>query len=482
MPDRDRRRVLRATAVAGLGALAGCAGGDGDTTGDATTGDGDTTGDATTGDGDTTGDATTGDGETTGEGTTEAATDTTGSTFAAPDVGTVRVADGFTAPVAYETPPGSSDPGYVVDQTGLVHRVSDGSVAEEPFLDLRDRLVSISTSYDERGLLGLAFHPDYDANGRLYVRYSAPLRDGAPSGYSHTFVLSEFVAADDATVPVDSERRVLELDQPQRNHNAGDVAFGPDGNLFVPTGDGGGAGDSSEGHVEDWYDAVDGGNGQDTAENLLGSVLRIDVDGRDGDRGYAVPDDNPLVGEDGLDEHYAWGLRNPWRVAVDEEVGLVAADVGQNRWEEIDVVRRGGNYGWNVREGRHCYGADSCPTETEDGDPLVDPVVEYAHDAPSGPSGQAVVGGHVYRGEGVPALRGRYVFTDWNAGGRLFVADPGGDRWPVAVVRPTAVEGAGPGQYVLGFGRDGDGEVYVCSTHRAGPSGASGALHRLAAP
>jgi len=142
----------------------------------------------------------------------------------------------------------------------------------------------------------------------------------------------------------------------------------------------------------DWYDANAGGNGQDVSENLLGSILRIDVDvdvdgnGGGDDRNYAIPDDNPLVGTGGLDEHYAWGFRNPWRMSFGPDGRLFAADVGQNAYEEVDVVERGGNYGWNVREGTHCFEAESCPDETPDGDPLVDPIIEYPHDGGESPA------------------------------------------------------------------------------------------------
>jgi len=188
--------------------------------------------------------------------------------------------------------------------------------------------------------------------------------------------------ADGRRVRRDSERTVLEIPEPQGNHNAGDLAFGPDGHLYVAVGDGGSGGDRGRGHVEDWYDANEGGNGQDVTENLLGSVLRIDVDGRDDGKAYAIPEDNPLVGREGLDEHFAWGLRNPWRMSFDGKE-LYVADVGQFAREEVSLVTNGGNYGWNVREGIECFGADDCPDETppdvRGGEPLVDPVVEYPH-------------------------------------------------------------------------------------------------------
>jgi glucose/arabinose dehydrogenase len=453
----SRRRLLRVGAACSL-PLAGCASpGDG---GDATPTDGTQTTDGTAG---------------------ETPTDTGGDTATLDvpaRVGVAQVAGGFVAPVSVEFPPGVSDAAYVADQVGRVHRVADGTVADAPFLDVTDRLVDLNAGYDERGLLGLAFHPDFAENRRVFVRYSAPPREGTPAGHDHTFVLAEFEAtADGRGVVPDSERTVLEVPQPQSNHNAGDLAFGPDGHLYVGVGDGGGADDEGTGHVADWYDAVPGGNGQDVTANLLGSVLRLDVDAGDP---YAVPDDNPLVGREGLDEQYAWGFRNPWRISVDGDT-LLAADVGQRRWEEVNRVVAGGNYGWNVREGRHCFRADDCPTETPDGERLRDPVVEYPHGSSSGPSGVAVVGGHVYRGDAVPALAGRYVFADWDAGGTLFVADPREAKpWPLATTEMAPGTDSAPGDRVLGFGRDATGEVYVCTSANTGLRGTSGAVHRLA--
>jgi glucose/arabinose dehydrogenase len=373
------------------------------------------------------------------------------------------VADGFAAPVAIAFRPGDDRP-YVVDQPGRAYRVDDDGPTA--VADLRDRMVSVGSGYTEQGFLGLAFHPDGD---RAYVRYSAPRRDGTPSEYSHTFVLDEVPVTADGALAVDDERTLLEIPQPQSNHNAGDLAFGPENNLYVPVGDGGGGGDNGQGHVQDWYDGNDGGNGQDVTENLLGSVLRIDPDERTDGKPYGIPADNPLVNEPGLPEHYAWGLRNPWRLSFDDD-RLIVADVGQNRWEEVNVVERGGNYGWNVREGRHCFDAADCPTETPDGDPLVDPVLEYGHDV-----GIAVVGGHVYRGSDVPALQGRYVFGDWRQ--RLFVADPSGETWTredLAVAPDGEFD-----RFVLAFGTDHDGELYVATDGDSGPGGSAGRLSRF---
>jgi glucose/arabinose dehydrogenase len=372
---------------------------------------------------------------------------------------------------------------YIAEQGGTILVHEGGSLRPEPLLELRGAI----EAGGEKGLLGIAVHPENDR--RLFVRYSAPSRPGTPPEYSHTFVLSEFRLTEDReSVRSDSERTVMEIPQPQSNHNAGDIAFGPEGYLYVAVGDGGAGGDQGRGHVSDWYDRVEGGNGQDVTENLLGSILRIDIDadpdrpplgGNPGDyganAGYAVPMDNPLVGTDGLDEQFAWGLRNPYRMAFDGE-NLYAGDVGQSGYEEIDHIEAGGNYGWNVKEGRHCYAAEECPDRTppdvRGGELLYEPVVEYPHSgAPV--SGISVIGGNIYRGSTLPSLDGLYVFGDFRAGGELFVAEPTeGGEWPKTVLSVSEKD-AGKLERVRWLGRH-DGEMYV-----AGIGSDGGGVHRL---
>ena len=472
--DASRRAVLTTGAVLLSGGLAGCTSSDGPA--------GETT---TPGDGGRTDTAAGSPSDGGGDGASGTEDDTSGTDAAADSLRARRVASGFTSPVGLEIPqPGRR---FVVDQLGRVYLQDGDGLREEPFLDVEDRMVPVG-GYSEQGLLGLAFHPDYGENGRLFVRYSAPPREWTPDGYSHTFVLSEFSADPDAsTADPDSERVLLEVAQPQANHNAGAVAFGPDGSLYVATGDGGRANDQGEGHVEDWYDAVDGGNGQDVTENLLGSILRIDVDGEaeaspsdgPGARDYAVPADNPLVGEDGLNEQFAWGFRNPWRLSFGPDGRLFVADVGQSAYEEVNVVERGGNYGWNVREGTGCFRADDCPTEAPGGESLVDPVIEYPH-SDAAVSGVSVIGGYLYDGEAMPAFEGEYLFADWQARGRLFAASERDDGlWETRVVDVGSDAEFGPN--VLSFGRDTNGELFVCTTAERGVVGDSGAVFRLAA-
>jgi glucose/arabinose dehydrogenase len=412
-------------------------------------------------------------------------------------VGVDLVADGFTQPVALAADPTGAGRLLVVDQIGLIRIVMpDGSVLPAPFLDVRDRMVALMPGFDERGLLGLAFHPDYTANGRFFVYYSAPLRDGAPAGFDNTTHIAEFrVSADPNVADPASERILLQVDQPQFNHAGGTVLFGPDGHLYVSLGDGGGADDVGLGHVEDWYATNEGGNGQDVTENLLGNILRIDVDGGDP---YGIPADNPFVGREGLDEIWAYGLRNPYRFSFDRATGaLLAGDAGQNLWEEVSVIQKGGNYGWNVKEGTHCFSTadpstsppDSfCPDADPDGVPLLDPVIEYANArSPGGGLGLSVVSGHVYRGSAIPQLRGRYVFGDWSRSfapdGTLFVAKPRArGLWQIQELRIAGDPDGRLGHFVLAFGEDAAGELYVLTTDTAGPTGDTGKVYRLVRP
>jgi glucose/arabinose dehydrogenase len=342
-----------------------------------------------------------------------------------PAVGLRLIADGLTSPVALVDAPDGTDRLFLVDQIGLIRIImSDGSLATTPFLDLRSRLVALMPDFDERGLLGLAFHPNYASNGRFFVYYSAPLRPGAPAGFDVTSTIAEFrVSADPNRADPASERILLQIDKPQFNHNGGTVAFGPaDGYLYISIGDGGGADDVGLGHVEDWYATNAGGNGQDVVQNLLGSILRIDVNGA---VPYAIPADNPFVGRAGLDEIWAYGLRNPYRFSFDMggSHSMLAGDAGQELWEEVSLVTAGGNYGWNVKEGTHCFSTASpsealaeCPSQDPDGVPLIDPILEYPHpenapaDGPEDIAGVSVIGGIVYRGSALPGLVGRYVF------------------------------------------------------------------------
>ncbi|MPZ63305.1 MAG: hypothetical protein GEU93_18875 [Propionibacteriales bacterium] len=420
------------------------------------------------------------------------------------DVGVRLVADGLTAPVTLVEPPDGTNRLFVVDQVGLIRiLMPDGSLRPEPFLDLRSQIVPLMTGFDERGLLGLAFHPDYATNGRFFVYYSAPLRAGAPADFNHTSHISEFqVSGDPNRADPTSERILLQVDEPQFNHNAGTLLFGPDDFLYISLGEGGGADDVGTGHVEDWYAANAGGNGQDVTQNLLGSILRIDVDSGDP---YGIPSDNPFTAQpgcaDGCDEIFAYGFRNPYRMSFDMGGShqLFVGDAGQNQWEEVSIVDKGGNYGWNVKEGTHCFSTanpNESPAECPDtvlsgvreGDPLVDPIIEYANaNRPDG-LGLVVVGGHVYRGSALPQLAGRYVFADWSTGfgrpnGTLFVASPRKQGlWLMQELRVANRPSGRLDHFVLGFGQDSSGEVYILATENTGPTGNTGKVFKLVRP
>ncbi|EMA49665.1 PQQ-dependent sugar dehydrogenase [Halococcus thailandensis] len=419
--------------------------------------------------------------------TTDAAT-TEQAVPTGPTIGLERLVGGFQVPTDMALLPGD-DQRVVVDLYGVAQLNEGDQLRDEPFLDLRDRLAEIT---GERGFLGLAPHPDYEENRRFYVRYSAPPADDAPDEFSHTEILSEFEANEDGTsARPDSERVLLEVHEPRKVHNGGAVAFGPDGYLYASYGDGGGPRDTGPGHASDWYDRNRGGNGQDVTENLRGSILRIDVDSQEGDKPYAIPDDNPLVGENGLDEHYAWGFRNPWRMSFNDGE-LYVADVGQNRYEEIDRVVKGGNYGWNVREGTHCYGTESlsdmpknCPSRTppdvRGGEPLRDPVIEYPHARNGETIGISVIGGYLYDGS-IDALDGKYVFGDYSKEGdprgSLFAATPTENGlWDLERLQVAGAEGGAVEGYLIAIARDADGELFALTS--AGELG--GAVNRITA-
>ena len=284
---------------------------------------------------------------------------------------------------------------FVVLQPGRVMTFDDKFDVDEAatFLDIRER---VNDSGNEEGLLSIAFPPDYGESGHFYVYYSAssPRRS----------VVSRFSVGESGAQLADaaSEVIVLEVPQPFANHNGGQLAFGPDGFLYISLGDGGNRADPR-------------GNGQDTS-TLLGSILRIDVSTVGPDTGYTIPPDNPFItGAGGArGEIWAFGLRNPWRFSFDRETGeLWAGDVGQNRYEEIDLIERGLNYGWNVMEGLHCFSASRVRSEAEacQGPGLALPVIEYGRDG-----GCSVTGGHVYRGDRLPELTGAYVYGDFCSG------------------------------------------------------------------
>ena len=409
-----------------------------------------------------------------------------------------QVTDGLVSPIGLVAVPDNSKRLFIIDQIGKVWIIDgDGNKLSTPFIDLTSKLVALTPAYDERGLLGLAFHPDYKNNGRFYIYYQLPPRAGGPTStdaWNNLSRIAEFkVSADPNVADMNSEKILLDIDDPQSNHNGGTVAFGPDGYLYIAIGDGGAADDVAPGHVTDWYTPNAGGNGQDLDSNLFGNILRIDVNTGNP---YGIPADNPFVNKPGLDETYAFGFRNPFRFSFDMGGShqLLAGDAGQVLWEEVSVVTKGGNYGWNVKEGTHCFNAannmmvmPSCPSVDTMGNPLIDPVIELNNwQNPAGGKATTVIGGNVYRGHNIPNWQGKYIFGTFSqspttANGELFIATPmGSGMWPYEEVslksHPDDI-----GYYLKGFGQDNDGEIYLTVSSMLGPSGTTGKVFKLVA-
>ena len=399
------------------------------------------------------------------------------------------VADGLTSPIGVVASPDNTGRLFVLDQVGKIWIIDQtGNKLSTPFIDVTSTMVALGASYDERGLLGLAFHPQFATNHKFYVYYQLPPRTG-----NNLSRISEFQAsASDANVAdMSSEKILLELDDLQSNHNGGTLAFGADGFLYISIGDGGGANDVATGHVPDWYTANAGGNGQDIEANLFGNILRIDVDNGSP---YGIPADNPFVGKDGLDEIYAYGFRNPFRMSFDMggNHDLIAGDAGQGLYEEIDLVTKGGNYGWNVKEGRACFNAadntttmPSCPSMDNFNNPLIDPVVVVNNASnPQGGSALTIIGGNVYRGTAIPEYQGKYIFGSFGQGSgtpdaELFISTPAGQTdWGFKEINLTNHPND-IGYYLKGFGQDNNGEIYLTVSSNMGPSGTTGKVFKL---
>lgn len=423
------------------------------------------------------------------------------------------VLTGLTSPLELKAP-GRHDRVYILDQTGLILVLrKNGQVLPQKFLDITGVMAQLAPAfgsgpmglnpgYDERGLLSMAFHPGFHDKkspgyGKFYTLHNVPVTRVAdfpqpqpplaPAGEPNCQeVIAEWRVSrhDPDVADPSSYRELLRSDKPQFNHNGGSLAFGPDGLLYASLGDGGAANDVGPGHL------VGTGNAQ-SLMSIRGKVIRINplhpalTSHRDGSVSangqYRIPRDNPFVNRpDALGEIYAYGFRNPYRFSFDFEDGeddgegrLVLGDVGQNQIEEVDIVRRGGNYGWNLKEGTFRFdpsngrvfaGPNPVPG-------LIDPVVEYDHfEATAGRvTRQAVVGGFVYRGSKIKALRGKYVFGELN--GNLFVADLKSGRMEELI--PDV------GMFIKGFGQDAKGQLYVLGSTIEGPSGTGGQVLRI---
>jgi glucose/arabinose dehydrogenase len=334
----------------------------------------------------------------------------------------------FTRPVDLQPPGDGSTRLFVVEQSGRIIVFVDSAQVTNSnvFLDIQNR---VNDTGNEEGLLGLAFHPDYKNNGYFYVNYTA--------NPSRRTVIARYQVNPTSPTQADdnSELILLEFSQPYENHNGGQLAFGPDGYLYIATGDGGSGGDPQ-------------GNGQNQA-TLLGKILRIDVDHPSNGKNYGIPADNPFPDTTLYKpEIFAYGLRNPWRFSFDSVTGgLWAGDVGQNRIEEVDIVNKGKNYGWNIMEGSSCYNPSSgCNTAG-----LELPIWEYDHS-----QGIAITGGYVYRGAKFPGLYGTYIFSDFGSG-RIWQLKYNG-------VNPTENrELIASNLNISSFGVNRDREIYICS-------------------
>ena len=320
----------------------------------------------------------------------------------------------FSKPLFLTPSPDATNRLFVVEQDGQILIVQGNIVLPTPFLNLAEKL----STGGERGLLGLAFHPHFSSNGRFFLNYTR--------AEDRATVIAEYRASSNPNQATQNESVLLVIPQPYGNHNGGMLAFGPDQFLYIGMGDGGAGGDPE--------------NYAQNRTELLGKFLRIDVNQQPP---YSLPPDNPFVNEPGRPEIFAWGLRNPWRFSFDRETGeLWAGDVGQNLWEEINVIKKGKNYGWRQMEGTHCFNPE---THCRQGLDLVNPVTEYAHE-----QGRcSVTGGYVYRGTKIPALLGTYVFGDFCSGEIL-----GYRVGETQLLQSTGLQ-------ISSFGEDRGGELYV---------------------
>jgi glucose/arabinose dehydrogenase len=394
---------------------------------------------------------------------------------------------GLNAPLAMVQPAGD-DRKFVIEQFGKVRMIdAEGNLSPQPFLDIRNKIITQFHDFDERGLLGLAFHPDFAQNGKFYVAYSTNINTQGDLGqmfwWDHTNVVEEYtVSADDPNMANPNSGRIIHsLNWPQFNHNGHWIGFGPDGMLYISTGDGGYANDWGIGHN------VTEGNGQDLSSEH-GKMLRVDVNGTDGDNNYAIPADNPFVDNDeAAPEIFAYGLRNPWRCSFDMEDGrLFCGDVQQNSYEEQDIIVAGGNYGWRVKEGTHCFNyaePDNHPETCESAD-MIDPILEYKNCTaqPDGCAGISNTGGYVYRGENAD-WNGKYIHGDWSKSfaemdGQIFIGTEAADgTWSMEVANVTNMDGKIP--YILAFAQDAAGEVYALTSITTGPNGTMDTIYHI---
>lgn len=367
-----------------------------------------------------------------------------------------KVADSLYGPVALENAADGSGRIFVGEQAGKIRVIKNGKLLKEPFLDIRSLLVSMKNEFMDVGLLGFAFHPDYKNNGRFFVHYSSP---SSKKGFNNKSVLAEFrVSAGNPDKADTSHITLLEVEQPEENHNGGNIVFDRQGYLYMGFGDGGGQGDAH----------ADIGNGQNLNE-LLGKIIRIDVNHK---KPYAIPADNPFVDKPGRDEIWSYGMRMPWRISFDPKTGeLFCGDVGQNIYEEVDIIEKGKNYGWRAMEGFHIYDT----ALYKKGGQFTLPVIEYQH-----PEGVSITGGYVYRGQQYPAMEGKYIFGDWAF--KVFYMEKNEQgKW---VKKDCQFDGKDNNTFdfrVNSFGVDESGEIYMVTQNQIGAIDPSGVVYKIAA-
>lgn len=351
----------------------------------------------------------------------------------------------FNKPVFINTPFSGDDTLFVTEQSGMVRVLINNKIVKTPFLNILDRVHQAKMPGDERGLLGFAFHPEYLNNGKVYVNYSNS--DGNTT-------ISEFTKSKSRKLSINpsSEKILMIIEQPYSNHNGGHIEFGPDGYLYISVGDGGSAGDPH-------------GNAQNK-NVLLGSILRVDVNT---DENYSIPSTNPFIDDEGADEIWGYGLRNPWRFSIDSQTSLIfIADVGQNSWEELNIVeidKAGYNFGWNILEGNHCYLEDDCNRDN-----MVLPKYEYPNDAnyfktmlgikqKKDVHGCSITGGYLYRGRKIPEINNHYFFADYCTGKILSVKYDTLEEYDWTEMLMATI--SNKKIYISSFGIDGNNEIYI---------------------
>jgi glucose/arabinose dehydrogenase len=343
---------------------------------------------------------------------------------------------------------------WVTEQDGKIWPITDGKINSVPIMDLGSKLVKLNNGYEERGLLGITLHPDFKTNNKFYVFYSRP---SSSKSFNHTGVVAEYQLPKTGQVDPNSGRIILTVDEPEGNHNGGCLKFGPDGYLYISFGDGGGQ--------HDQHGTI--GNGQNL-NTLLGKILRVDVNT---EGTYKIPSDNPFVGKTNVKpEIWAYGFRNPYRFSFDKvSQQLFAGDVGQDLWEEVDIVQKGENYGWRIVEGTHCHNAANKPDKSCNGKGITMPIDEYSHKV-----GISVMGGYVYNGKNIPGLISKYIFADLT--GPVFYLKNTGNKWSRGNIK---LQDLPENLKITGINEDQNGELYILTNPDTGPGNKKCGIYKI---